>query len=218
MKHVKKAAAAPVLDAWKASANLEWQPTYSDLQNPEKHDLHTALLAEQGWVCCYCGRSVAQQDSHIEHFRPQSQRPDLALSYENLHASCIRETDPGTPLHCGHAKGSEFNETRHISPLDPACEARFIYSFDGQIIATGVADTEATYMVHLLKLDIAFLRDRRQQAIRLVFDPIFLATVTDDELRVLRDSFRRYDENGRASSFGHVLSRVAEQRLLDSAS
>ena len=218
MKHVKKAAAAPVLDAWKASANLEWQPTYSNLQNPEKHDLHTALLAEQGWVCCYCGRSVAQQDSHIEHFRPQSQRPDLALSYENLHASCIRETDPGTPLHCGHAKGSEFNETRHISPLDPACEARFIYSFDGQIIATGVADTEATYMVHLLKLDIAFLRDRRQQAIRLVFDPIFLATVTDDELRVLRDSFRRYDENGRASSFGHVLSRVAEQRLLDSAS
>lgn len=218
MKHVKKAAAAPVLDAWKASANLEWQPTYSNLPNPEKHNLHTALLAEQGWVCCYCGRSVVQQESHIEHFRPQSQRPDLALSYENLHASCIRETDPGTPLHCGHAKGSEFNETRHISPLDPACEARFIYSFDGQIIATGVADTEATYMVHLLKLDIAFLRDRREKAIRLVFDPTFLATVTDDELRVLRDSFRRYDENGRAPSFGHVLSRVAEQRLLDSAS
>ena len=218
MKHVKKAATAPVLDAWKASANLEWQPTYSNLQNPEKHDLHTALLAEQGWVCCYCGRSVAQQDSHIEHFRPQSQRADLALSYENLHASCIRETDPGMPLHCGHAKGSEFNETRHISPLDPACEARFTYTFDGQIIAAGVADTDATYMVHLLKLDIAFLRARRQQAIRLVFDPTFLATVTDDELRVLRDSFRRYDENGRASSFGHVLSRVAEQRLLDSAS
>ena len=218
MKHVKKAASAPVLDAWKASANLEWHPTYSDLQNPEKHTLHTALLAEQGWVCCYCGRSAVQQDSHIEHFRPQSQRPDLALSYENLHASCIRETDPDMPLHCGHAKGSEFNEMRHISPLDPACEARFMYSFDGQIVAAGVADTDATYMVHLLKLDIEFLRDRREKAMRLVFDPTFLATVTDDELRVLRDSFRRYDENGCALSFGHVLSRFAEQRLLDSAS
>lgn len=93
-----------------------------------------------------------------------------------------------------------------------------MYSFDGQIVAAGVADTDATYMVHLLKLDIEFLRDRREKAMRLVFDPTFLATVTDDELRVLRDSFRRYDENGCALSFGHVLSRFAEQRLLDSAS
>ena len=216
MKHVTKAASAPVLDGWKASANLEWQPTYGNLQNPEKHNLHSALLAEQGWVCCYCGRSVVQQDSHVEHFRPQSQRADLALSYENLHASCIREIDPGMPLHCGHAKGSEFNETLHISPLDLACEARFTYTFDGQIIPAGIADTQAAYMVRLLKLDIAFLRNRREEEIRLVFDPTFLSTATDDELRVLRDAFRRSDENGRAPNFGHVVSRFAEQRLLDS--
>lgn len=217
MKHVMKGASAPKFEAWKALANPDWTPVYDDLQNPEKRALHESLLTEQGWVCCYCGREIALHDSHIEHFRPQEHYPDLALSHENLHASCIRETRPGTPLHCGHAKGAGFDEALHISPLDPECEARFLYTLDGRIIASGAADAQAGYMVELLQLDIPFLRNRREEEVNRVFDPEFLATVTADELRLLRDAFRRRDEAGRAQSFGHVLARFAEQRLLDAA-
>lgn len=215
MKHVMKGASAPEFEAWKALVNPNWTPVYDDLQNPEKRALHSSLLKEQGWVCCYCGRSIGQLDSHIEHFRPQERYANLALSYENLHASCIRETEPGRPLHCGHAKGADFDEVLQISPLDPQCEERFLYTLDGSILARDAADAQADYMVELLQLDISFLRNRREEEVNRVFDPAFLSTVTADELRLLRDAFRRRDEAGRAQSFGHVLARFSEQRLMD---
>lgn len=217
MKHVTKGASSPVFESWKALTNTEWTATYENLQNPEKRALHQTLLSEQGWVCCYCGRAIALQDSHIEHFRPQERYENLALSYENLHASCIRETEPGMPLHCGHAKDSDFDELLAISPLDQHCEVRFLYTQEGYIIASDVADTQADYMVELLQLDIPFLRNRRKDEVGRVFDPTFLATVTEGELRLLRDAYRRRDDAGRAQSFGHVLARFAEQRLLDAS-
>ena len=126
MKWVKKQAEPTAFINWKSKANEEWEPSYDTLQNPEKRALHEALLTEQGQVCCYCGRTISLLDSHIEHFRPQETREDLALAYVNLHASCIREKSPGAPLHCGHAKGNDFDEGLVISPQDENCERRFI--------------------------------------------------------------------------------------------
>jgi uncharacterized protein (TIGR02646 family) len=217
MKQVRKGTAPQAFAKWTESTNDDWVPTYNNLQNPEKRSLQEALLTEQGWVCCYCGRSISQQDSHIEHFRPQEFFGHLALTFENLHASCIRETEPGTPLHCGHAKRNEFDEALQISPIDPGCEARFLYTYEGKIMAVDAADQQAAYMVRLLKLDIPFLSSRREEEIRQVFDPQFLASVTAGELSLLRDTFRAHDDAGRAQSFGHVLARFAEQRLLDGA-
>jgi uncharacterized protein (TIGR02646 family) len=114
MKQVKKQGEPASFRQWREQANADWQPGYGDLQNPQKAQLHQSLLTEQGWVCCYCGRRIEQQDSHIEHFRPQERYPELALNYDNLHASCIRETKPGAPLHCGHAKSHDFDETMAI--------------------------------------------------------------------------------------------------------
>lgn len=79
MKGVSKIVEPAAFADWKAKANDEWQPSYDILQNPEKQILHESLLAEQGWVCCYCGRHISRLDSHIEHFRPQESREDLAL-------------------------------------------------------------------------------------------------------------------------------------------
>lgn len=81
MKSITKGTEPSAFLAWKAKASDDWQPSYSILQKPEKQILHAALLAEQGGVCCYCGRSIALADSHIEHFRPQEARGDLALAY-----------------------------------------------------------------------------------------------------------------------------------------
>jgi uncharacterized protein (TIGR02646 family) len=212
MKHVRKGLSPTAFEDWKALANADWAPTYGALRNPEKGVLHQALLNEQGWVCCYCGRGISAQDSHIEHFRPQEHFSHLALDFDNLHASCIRETAPGAPLHCGHAKSAEFDETRHLSPLDASCETWFSYTLQGKIMAT---DARADHMVKLLRLDIPFLNSRREESIRKVFDPEFLDTVTPQELRQLSHAFRAWDSEGRAESFGHAVARFAEQRLLD---
>jgi uncharacterized protein (TIGR02646 family) len=113
MKCVAKRMSPQSFEDWKLLANSEWQPRYSNLQTPQKQALHEALLSEQGWVCCYCGRPVGLRDSHIEHFHPQERHVDLALSYDNLHASCIREAAPGIPLHCVMPK--ENISTRHFA-------------------------------------------------------------------------------------------------------
>jgi hypothetical protein len=104
-----------------------------------------------------------------------------------------------------------------ISPLDAHCESRFTYTLDGGIIPSDVADAQAAYMVELLKLDIAFLRNRRCSEVSSVFDAAFLETATLQELQTLRDFFRARGAQGKAQSFGHVLARFAEQRLLDAS-
>lgn len=208
MKHTVKGGAPNEFEVWKQGG---WTPGYTDLQNPEKAHLHAALIKEQGGVCCYCGRSVSQSDSHIEHFRPQESRPDLALDYANLHASCIRETKPGNPLHCGHYKGSGFDENSHISSLDSGCEERFRFTLMGKVLPSKIDDSAAQYMIALLNLDCSFLSNRRQEALEDVFDPQFIASATPDELEKLAEAFRQRDAFGHLSNFGHVVARYADQ-------
>lgn len=213
MKLVRKGTSPPSFDQWKAHANADWTPSYGDLQNPEKHALHVALLVEQGWVCCYCGRAVSASDSHIEHFRPQTHYGELALSHENMFASCIRGTAPGMPLHCGHAKSDRFDEACAISPSDSGCEERFLYTLLGAISPTCRDDKAAAYMADLLKLDTPFLRNRREEVLQRTFDAEFLASVTEEELRLLQHAFQHRDAAGHSENFGHVLARYAGQCL-----
>jgi len=215
MKHVRKGAPPDSFLAWKAKANEDWSPTYDNLQNPEKMDLHKSLLAEQGEVCCYCGRRVGLLDSHIEHFRPQECRLDLELDYSNLYASCLREVAREQPLHCGHAKKSQFDEANYISPQEEDCEQRFIYAADGQQLSAKWDDLAANYMVDILNLNAFFLSARRAAALAGVFDNEFLLNATPDELRTIRDAYREVDDAGRLPDMGHVIARFAEQRLSD---
>lgn len=213
MRRIVKGESPAPFEAWKAQANADWSPEFDSLQKPEKPTLHLALLQEQGWTCCYCGRAITADDSHIEHFRPQHAYPELALDYGNLHASCLRAKSPGMPLHCGHGKGEAFDEALHISPLAVDTEKRFLYTLDGQVEAKKSDDVAARYMLDLLCLAIPFLQNRREAALSRVFDAVFLASVTDDELRQLRDHFRQPDPAGRMTDLGHVLACYAEQLL-----
>lgn len=212
MKRIIKSDAPASLTSWKAQANENWQPTYATLQNPQKRELHLSLLNEQGSLCCYCGRRISIEDSHIEHFRPQELFKQLELDYENLHASCIRQTDPGTPLHCGHHKGNWFDEDLHISPLEDDCEGRFRYLLDGNIQSTLEVDSAAAKMIEVLALDIPYLNNRRADAISEVFDQHFLATVSNDELLQLATTIRALPLD-RQNPFDHVVARFAEQLL-----
>lgn len=213
MKRITKGPPPDDFEAWKGRANENWTPTYDNLQNPLKRDLQSALLAEQGSVCCYCGRSIGLDDSHIEHFRPQEQYGALQLDFENLHASCLRGQQRSMPRHCGHAKDNGFDEALHIAPADPDCEQRFMYTLRGEIVPTDRGDDRARYMTGLLALDAPALRHLREEALSRTLDPEFLASATTDEMTQLRDGFRRRDSMGKLPNFGHVVARYAEQSL-----
>ena len=214
MKRIRKGAPPPSFEEWKGLASESWSPTYDDLQNPQKRDLHQALLEDQGWVCCYCGRRIELHDSHIEHFRPQrAPWKHLELEYTNLLTSCIREIDPDQPLHCGHAKGSQFDEALHVSPLSEDCELRYIYALDGRELATDPSDVAASKMIDILRLNVHYLRNRRREALEGAFDNEFLSTGSLDELRARRDLYAQRDGSGRFESFAHIIVRYADQLL-----
>ncbi len=212
MKQIFKGTEPASFTQWKAAISDTWMPTYSTLQNPEKRALQSSLLLEQGGFCCYCGRDIDAESSHIEHFRPQEHFEQLALEYQNLHASCIRETKPDTPLHCGHLKGNWFDEAEYISPMEDGCEQRFRYLLNGQIQATDAADSAAVKMIKVLALDINYLNNRRQNAIDRVFDPAFVAEASDEDFKTLMMGLRSIPLHGQ-QAFDHVIARFAEQLL-----
>ena len=212
MKQVFKGSEPASFTQWKAAINEEWVPTYPTLQNPEKRDLHNSLLLEQGFFCCYCGREIDAASSHIEHFRPQEHFEELALEYQNLHASCIRETKPGSPLHCGHVKSNWFDEAEHVSSMEEGCEQRLRYLLNGEIQTANTNDSPAAKMVEVLALDIAYLKNRRQDAIERVFDPDFIAQATDEDFKTIKTVLRE-TALANQQAFDHVVARFAEQIL-----
>lgn len=110
MKHIVKGEEPQDLKDWKSSANENWQPTWDGLPGPVKRNLHSALMTEQGFICCYCGKRVSDADSHIEHFKPQVPFEADALVYANLLCSCQRQTERREPLHCGKLKDNWYDE------------------------------------------------------------------------------------------------------------
>lgn len=127
-------------------------------------------MKEQGYICCYCERRLTDDDSHIEHFKPQS-NPDVdGLDYTNMFCSCQNQLKPGEPRHCGNLKENWFDVNLLISPLDHGCEGRFIYTGDGKIKPSTESDVAAAKTIEKLGLSIPKLNDMRRNAIKPFLD------------------------------------------------
>lgn len=51
-------------------------------------ELDASLIDEQGYICCYCGKRIPQDDFVREHFEDKSHNRALVFRYSNLLASC----------------------------------------------------------------------------------------------------------------------------------
>jgi len=164
MKYIVKGAEPKRLTNWKELRNDNWEPTYQNLDTGVKIATKNELMKEQGYICCYCERRLTDEDSHIEHFRPQSDVLVDALDYSNLLSSCQKQLKKKEPRHCGNYKDEWFDEELLISPLDPACETRFVYTADGEIYPS-LDDAAAIQTINHLNLDLPKLISLRAAAI-----------------------------------------------------
>jgi len=171
MKYIEKGSEPPELTEWKAKANEDWQPTYADLSGKTKKAIKRALIREQGAICCYCERQVVDADSHIEHLRPQSDPTTDPLEFCNMLCSCQSRLRKGEPRHCGNLKGDWFHETLLVSPLDPSCEGRFVYTADGAIYPRVARDRGAAETIKRLGLSIERLNGMRKGVIEPFLEP-----------------------------------------------
>lgn len=97
---------------------------------------------------------------------------------------------------------------RGIKRLEMELTERITYSLAGAILPL---EDVARYVAQLLSLDIEFLRNRRLEVLKRVFDDAFIASATDAELQSLAQAYRKPDAVGRRESFGHVVSRYTER-------
>ncbi|RUU97104.1 TIGR02646 family protein [Mesorhizobium sp. M6A.T.Cr.TU.017.01.1.1] len=197
MKFVEKREEPDEFVSWKEKANDDWTPTYGILAGPPKQAVHQALLAEQGWICCYCESQIDENDSHIEHLRPQSDPTVDALDFSNMLCSCQRDTRKGEPLHCGNAKGDWYDADLFVVPIDPACEERFEYTGDGRILPSQQAAVAAAETIDKLALDIRKLNARRVEAMA----PFLDEDLAEDELRRFVTGYLAKGQDGRFNPF-----------------
>lgn len=197
MKFIKKRPEPPALANWKAEADDDWKPTYSALRGEVKQAVVQALLAEQGAICCYCERSLAGGDLHIEHFRPQHDPQVDPLDFSNMLCSCQNQLIKGEPRHCGNLKGDWFDLELLVSPLDPACATRFIFTANGQIYPIEDNDQAAVTTINRLGLNIRKLQDLRASAIA----PFLDEDLTTEEVTAFVAGYLAPSETGNFSPF-----------------
>lgn len=165
-----KGAEPAVFSEWKEQDRMARRPNWNRVPRPVKESVHDSLMREQGFICCYCEMRVERGNSHMEHFRPVRGYPDRQLDYANLHCSCQRASSPGEPRHCGHQKGSWFDENLLVSPLEADCEMRFRFTANGDMFPRLDDDAGAEATIRRLGLNLPKLRSLRAAAIDGLYD------------------------------------------------
>ena len=141
------------------------EPRYGNWPRQVRDQVESFLFAEQTGQCVYCGRSItfgANQQYHIEHFRPRCYR-ELEVEFRNLFLSCGPRGDKGPRGTCGNAKQDWFEEHCHISPESEECCERFSFESSGNIVSDGTP--ESTKMIRVLRLDDVELTRERAELI-----------------------------------------------------
>lgn len=109
---------------------------YENLPLEAKNELRQNLLAEQGYICCYCMKRIPENTSpymKVEHFKCQDNFGTMQLTYTNLFAACTgNEGQPKIKQTCDTKKG---NVDLTINPTStfPICETLFKYNAEEEI-------------------------------------------------------------------------------------
>ena len=170
MKQIKKATEPRAFSDWKSADRMAHRPNWNRVDSKTRAVIHSSLMHEQGFICCYCEGRIIADNSHVEHFRPRNRYPLLQLDYSNLLCSCLREQPPGKPDHCGHRKGSWFDHDALISPLQEGCETRFRFTANGEIHPRSSSDVAAVTTIDRLALGLPKLNALRAAAVRALED------------------------------------------------
>ncbi len=205
MKYISKRPEPDELTRWKSLANNDWIPTYDELSGKEKAAVKTALMEEQGYICCYCERRLSERDSHIEHFKPQSDPAVDPLDYQNLLCSCQNQLKKGEPRHCGNLKEDWFDENLLVSPMSEECEQSFTFHHDGTIHPSN-GNQKAKTTIKKLGLDLPKLNSLRAAAI----EPFLDEELDESELNEFVEHYLQIDSNGRFEEFWTTIKNLFE--------
>jgi uncharacterized protein (TIGR02646 family) len=204
MKYIAYKSEPLQFSSWKQLANNDWQPTYDNLSGEVKKAVKNALMEEQGYICCYCEQRLIYNNSHIEHFKPQSDPAVDPLDYNNILCSCQNQIQKGAPRHCGNLKEDWFDSTLLISPLEAGCDRRFCFKDDGTIRAADPDDVAAIATIDKLGLDLPLLNDLRNKAI----EPFLDENLTAEDLEKFVYGYLQQNDGGMFGEFWTTIEQL----------
>jgi len=177
MKFSDKSRPCLSLDQFHRTARVPDGPplTYGNLQGTHKDRVKRELAQEQDGLCCYCGRKLRDDFSHIEHYWPQTKFPDISTSHHNLFVSCgDNQTKGRANVTCGEAKDGHYLRIKpradSLIPSDPDCESRFRYWSNGDVEPTTPDDAEAQWVIDKTALDTDRMLRSDRSAVLSAFD------------------------------------------------
>ena len=214
MIYIQKGSEPTALVKWKKQHP---NGTYTNLDSKTKRTLRNALLQEQGFICCFCGKAIGEVDlalSQIKqkpvyknqehnisnaHIIPQSVDNTKTLDYNNICASCDTRKSNNNEFHCDHKQGDSCIP---ISPLQVDCLSFFSFNFDGTIEANQqkkVDDQQkANDTIKILGLNDKSLNLEREIRLNM------FQSLTEDELRNALVNIYQRRPNGAFEAFYFV--------------
>ncbi len=213
MKFIKKQTSPAAFEAWKLANNPK---NWNDLKNapadPEsgvvyfsKSDLRKILVAEQGFLCCYCQQQIDfSEKTSLEHFFPKDGADKilgktLMFDYQNLLAVCDGgQFDKGKVVprqtFCDRHK---LEKTIPLSPIFENIESRFSFIQTAvdkiEIISSAADDSEVEKTIKILNLNAEILQKRRGSMIAgLIFqDQEMTKLISSDDAKKLLNFFEK---------------------------
>ncbi|MGL4498126.1 MAG: retron system putative HNH endonuclease [Planktothrix sp.] len=175
MKRIRKTHPPKEFLDWRQDQiNKRLECTYTVLQGEPHRVLKNYLLREQGFICAYTGVSISQEDSHIEHIKPQTVCKEIPnpgksyledVEYRNMLACFPQDGADKSHGYGAPIKGGWWNEELFISPCQEDCEKRFIYGWRGKVSPAQENDNAANKTIDILGLNAKRLQARRYRAI-----------------------------------------------------
>lgn len=147
-------------------------PTYTNFREKEK--LRQSLLKEQGYICCFCMRRIANSNetTKIAHIFPQNpvldedkqkvEKENLDLDYRNMLAAC--DGGKGQPSRLQHCDTKQGNAILKINPADSIknCENLIAYRASGEIYSD---NSDINYdLQEVLNLNLETIKKARKEA------------------------------------------------------
>jgi uncharacterized protein (TIGR02646 family) len=170
MKYIQKSNGPRIYIRWCADVAGTAKEDYRELPVAEKEALLGALIQEQGELCAYTMRRIADGSSHVEHIKPQvvcrAHGVGEDLNYANLVACFPRDGMKARYRYGAQRKDNWWDNggALFVSPLHPACEQRFDFDIDGTI--SPVRDNPAAVAtIKVLALDHESLTEDRKRVI-----------------------------------------------------
>ena len=113
---------------------------WGEIPEAIKAPLRQQLYNEQYGVCCYCCKSLGNENTTIEHLKIRNDYPHKCFDYDNLLLSCR------TAKQCDNAKGSQ---ELLLTPLMDECESEINLNLAGELESDSERGNEAIKILNL---------------------------------------------------------------------